>query len=166
MFTGLDTKVLAITEVLPQEDSVVLVVKVKNPKVWGHILKDVLRFNEDEMDFGTSISKEYYIKEGKFLFAWKVVVWGDLDEAEEMVSEVMAREPELKVAKRPPPPATVASLSNIRREVISRGDHREIRHHVPLPHRAGKDRNSELEGTRKIGGKGRGAYASGIGESE
>ena len=163
MFTGLETPVLSISEILPQEDSVVLVVKVKNPTIWSYILKEILRFNEDGSDFGTSISKEYYIKEGKFLFSWKVVLWGDLEEAEESVSEAMRREPEPKVAKAPPRPE-VPVISRIRREVIVRGDHKEIRSHIPLPHRRGEDRNTEIEGTKKLGRKGRAAYATGIGD--
>ena len=164
MFTGLDTKVLTIKEVLPQEGSLTLVVRVKNPKIWAHILKDILRFNEDGADFGAAVQKEYYIESGKFFFAWKVILWGDLEEAQEDVLEVLKREPELKVARRPAPPET-PPLSHIRREVINRGDHREVRSYVTLPHgRKASDRNEKREGTKKIGSKGRGAFAHGIGD--
>lgn len=177
-----------IEEETSEEGTHKLLVRVLDTKRWGKMVVDAFKLTSEQETFGLSIRKEYYWADDSVAFCWVILLWGDLDDAVDALSPMLA-----KAAGPPPPPSAIRvsapavqaapvepvltlpphSTEGPRpRLILSRttkpdeSGRKRVETVVKLPHRDAPTRNARLPKNKKLGAKGRGAFVEGISGDE
>lgn len=153
-------------------DCIKAVFRIEDRARWGKQVHKLLKASVSEEDptFQIGINKAYYLDDTKKpTFAWSLLVWGDLEKAEELLAPIL-----MTAAKAPPAPPKevmkdVISLKGaprIKRTVRTMPDgSKKVEFTAPLPHYSNK-RNSRLtrKDVQKHGSGVHGAVVDGIDE--
>ena len=165
MLTGL-IKDSNIVEIVFEEsnedgDSHKVLLRVLNNKAWGRCVLLMLRTQEEDVDFGVSVRKEYYLDEGSPEFIWVVLLWGELDEACEEIAPILNK----RVGPPAPPPSVSVAAesvpSRVRKRTYNTEDGPRTINTIALPHSRGR-RDIDPDTVKRVGTPGKGATVTSV----
>jgi hypothetical protein len=119
-----------------------VMLRVKDEKAWERRLVRILRAADGEdAAFSVAINKSFFLNEKKKpTFAWVLLVFGDFDEAEKVLRELITATSVAKQEAEPPPLVLAAAESNgvrskfLKKTVRQTQQGRLLEVSAPLPH--------------------------------
>ena len=146
-------------ETSPDGSSHKVLFRVKNSSVWNKTILKILKAQENS-DFGASVRKEYFLRDGVPTFTWVLLFWGDLVSALEALEGIFSEPvPAPKVA-----PKKAKTSIELSRTKTDTPEGQRVITTVPLPHYKGP-RRTDPTAIKTLGSKMFGATVSSIKES-
>lgn len=125
-----------------------LIVRVVEKVRWGKFVVGALKAANESGEFGVSVRKEYYLDDdGKPMFSWLVILWGDLEVGLRELQEVrvICEPKKMKALEAADTPVHTAGklMTHIRSRIVGEdGDSRRELRTIPMKHVRTADRNT------------------------